>query len=607
MSKRKSSFLVEEVLPDDDKLGYRSNVWRNMMEKYSKIVSKEELDISNIINALDYDQSDESRVSDVESVGNVDSDQENREELSKQLTSVVEKRKQVWQQTGLEKMMSSIEDQTNRFNLLSHEKVENWLNNRSNGAALEMTQGHETLMTEKNEEGDRMRFHRKQQLTVSAKDDADSLYSVDTAKYILSNKAKQKGYSKIKVTTMIKSYTITNNANNSGQQRLHSISSFPAIEEEHPTVRPLCKSDSNFPAAEVKNVPKHVTFRAPELTKNVTESVARAAKDNKRKKVFKKTMKKKPANSKAANTRCATASEQLEEALKNACTVKKIPLTKSKKKNIHWKETSLRKSASSSNNSDSSSSSDDEANEVFLRSKAKPVVPPKRELRRRVPRVSSGSEYSEHSPRKPAKKMSPRKKFVESPNKVIDKDLVTPFQAICLSPRKNKNKAREKLNCTTQNDQTTNLTTLFSAANDKITNSTKINDVTSSSSSSFLDSTNRGRNRSIFPDQARCLVIYEPKTIRPGLSNEERIRITMSDLNLKNVTKKRHLDKFTKFSCVIHPNSSVRFFPSDSEEDEPSPVSNAGNEDESFDECDPILTFNPRFTDRLNVMECMYE
>lgn len=200
--------------------------------------------MDEVIEAYDENASDKSLVSDVESVSDADSAQENREEISKQLSIVVPKRQKKWKTTGLARLMGRIEDQTQGGNLLSQQKVEEWLVGRFPGMEKHITKGQETLMSERNEDGDRMRFHRKQQVTVASKKDSDSLYSLDTTKYILSNAAK-KTYSKV-VTTTIEQYTL--NASNGPPPKLHSISAFPAIEANPLSTlklgRNVSKSDS---------------------------------------------------------------------------------------------------------------------------------------------------------------------------------------------------------------------------------------------------------------------------------------------------------------------------------------------------------------------------
>lgn len=476
-----------------------------------------------------------------------------------------------------------------------------------------------------------MKFHRKQHLTVSTKDDEDSLYSVDTAKYILSNKNKN-SRSQIKVyKQVIKHYTMINTApgaNGTAHPKLHSISEIPVIPEEslslsaaHADVRHRSDSAIETGGTSLEQSSKVASDRMPSKSSNSRAPTSR-------KKVLKKTMKKKPAAKERSVTptksRAATKSPPakiMERALRNGAKVKKVeprqPKT-AKNRRIHWKETSIsersmtRGKSRNSDSSSSSSSEDEDNNEVFTRSKSRQKSPPK--TRRRPTRRMNDSSASEASPPKPQtpprrRAPSPSKPSKQTRSKNLDKELVAPFEAITLSPRK-------RLDLTTNNpiDQTTNMTALFSGANEKITNSTEINATASNpGATSFANSTATNRANRIpgFPDRSRCLVIYEPPQIQPELPGDARVRIQMPDLNLAGVTKPRHLEKFSKFSYLIHPNSSVHFFPSDSEEDEPTPppaVSvNSSDEDISYDDDDPILTFNPRFTDRLNVVEVRHD
>ncbi|XP_058461942.1 DNA ligase 1-like [Malaya genurostris] len=598
---KKIPVVVEAVLPEDNILATRSGIWRTIMDKYSKTGDTKDFKFNDIDKLYGEPSDENQQANEVESSDGDDSDQENREEMNKQLSVVVEKRKRRWQRSGLSKLMESIEDQSQQFNMLSQEKVENWLSSQFDGIAREMTQGQETVMTERNEDGDRMRFHRKQQLTVSTKDDEDSLFSVDTAKYILSNRGKNNSYSKVRVTTTIQQFTLaTRNSNGKLHPKLHSISAFPAINEEHlPSLgvnRAVAKSDSVFETAESQSFMNDSELKLAMKPLKRTPP-AEVDKKSKRKKVFKKTMKKRSSSRKGSkSSKASSASREYEQALQSGACVKKVPLVKSKKKQIRWMETSYSELSPRNNkkDDDADSSSSSEPDEVFTRSKAKQKTPPKRELRRR-----RRTSESDSSPRK--KPHSPRQKTA------IERSLVAPFEAICLSPTKKSPKARERLDFTAQIDQTTNMTALFMAANDKITNSTEINNVTSCcstyiSNTTAIPSRSWGRN-----DQTRCLLVYKPRQIEPNCAADERIRITVDDLDLANVTKPRHLEKFKKFNYLIHPNSSVRFYPSDSEEDIPqtgqSTATSMTDEDESFDEDDPILTFNPRNTDRLNVME----
>ncbi|KAL9693000.1 hypothetical protein quinque_012285 [Culex quinquefasciatus] len=383
------------------------------MDKFSKKEESVELDIDAAINSLDYEVSDDSEISDVvESGVEEDSDQENREELNKQLVQVVSKRKPIWQRNGLHKLMTSIEDPTVQINMLSHEKVENWLLNRSAAAGSlnrEISQGQETTILEKT-------------------DDEDSLYSVDTAKLHFV-KQEQNSRSQIKVyKQVIKQYTMistANGANGTAHPKLHSISNFPIIPEEqlslsatHADVRH--RSDSAIETGggtSMEQMSKLVSDRDPSKSSNTRAPAAS------RKKVFKKTMKKKP-------------------------TAKERSVTPTKPR------TANNKSSPPAQKS-----------------------PPKRETRRRPTRRNNASSNSESSPPKaqtPPRRQPTPTKSRQLRSKNLEKDLVAPFEAISLSPRK-------RLDLTTNNtiNQTTNMTALFSGANEKITNSTEINATTS--------------------------------------------------------------------------------------------------------------------------------
>ncbi|XP_062548601.1 uncharacterized protein LOC134213504 isoform X2 [Armigeres subalbatus] len=665
MDKMKESFSLEDVLPDDNRLGERGKTWKSFMEKYSKTEEDNGLVIDGVCDVLlDYEPSDQSDASDVETdAGCEDTENfelENREEIDEQLKQVVATRKRNWAQNGLLKLMESIEDPCQ--NMLSHEKVEQWLFGQK--GPFDVTQANETVMTERNADGDRMKYHRKQQVTVSRSvDDADSLYSVDTAKYILQNKRDRNTTSKIKVTTMIKKYTISTNNSNTLAYRpnLHSIGSFPIIEElpSASVIPKPSKSESAFGTGDdlgLERLHERSTVSHPS---GLIKSPG-ATQPEKRKKVFKKTVKKSTLKS-PSNRGSTVGLKQYENALKSCISVKKVPILKTRR--IHWQETSNIAESSSDENDDdvftktnrtidnvqpkrnrpketkhSSSETSELSPRKNLASSGKPHNPRKhvdQDLQKSPNRLNSSEETEEmcvRTTRSKAKgqtkqvqrpkvknskssrsEMSPRKKaviaekIIKSPRKLVDQDLVMPFEAICLSPTKRalKQQATQPTNNTI--DQTTNLTALFSGANDKITNSTEIANNTTANSSRSKKSTSR--SASGFPDVSNSIVVYEPKAIQPGIGPNESIRITHADLKLDGVTKRRHLEKFKKFNHIIHPNSTVRFFPSDSEDDGPSTnmtTTNTDTDDESFDEDDPILTFNPRQVDRLNVLEFPY-
>lgn len=587
MSKRKPSFEVEEVLPDDEQLGARSVMWKNFMDKYSKPCGEDDMVLETVCEMLDRDISDHSNASDVQSDTDVEDEHYvknfTREDCQNQLAQAVAKRKRVWATSGLMELMLAVEDGPN---LPSHLKVEKWLFNQNTGP-FDMTQNRETIVTERNADGDRMRFSRKEEVTISRDaDDADSLSTVDEKKYILQNVKDRNVTSKIKV---IQTFRIkTNSSANAFAMRpkLHSISSFPALEEE-PTastswLHKTSKSDSAFETGEdqsqnrSREPPSRKTFPAP-----VPASVLQPSRDSRRKKVFKKTVKKKSAvKSPSKRGSPGRSAQQYETALQHCGAVRKVATRR-----IHWQETSL-----------IAESSSDESDQVFRVTRSKTKASPKRELR------SKSSSRSSVTPEISPRKQSPRKKVI-SPRKTVDRELVGNFNAICLSPRKkpvNLPQQRQQRTPPSQArvDQASNLTELFSRANEKIANSTTVGFNTTTFS-----------NRSMIPDPTQGIVVFKPQTIQSEAGADARIRITTKDLELTKVTKTRHLESFQKFSHMIHPNSSVLFFPSDSEDDEPLATQTTTTNtdgDLSYDDDDPILTFKPRSTGRLNVMEYRY-
>uniref|UniRef100_A0A4Y0BKN8 Uncharacterized protein n=1 Tax=Anopheles funestus TaxID=62324 RepID=A0A4Y0BKN8_ANOFN len=206
---------VGEVLPNDEDLGRRNCRWRELVQKYENSTqhqSDHSMDIDTAMVMLDQEMSDESSVSDViEASSEEQSTEENPEEIKRQLKVAVPLRKQAWEANGLKEILDD-----NEFRMLSHEKVENWLRNHMHSITAHYN----------------VHYQTEQVTTVTETQmdaDADSLYSVDTAQYIRSNKQIS---NKLKVTTMIKQYSVT-----SSVRRLTSLG---LIHDEQ-------KADTEFP------------------------------------------------------------------------------------------------------------------------------------------------------------------------------------------------------------------------------------------------------------------------------------------------------------------------------------------------------------------------
>lgn len=573
MAKRKSIFEVDQLLPNDEQLGARTVTWKSFMDKYTKNNEEEEILLEKVCEMLDYDASDQSNASDVQTDPDADDEnfekEFNREVVENQLVEEVARRKSVWETSGLMKLMKAVEESPN---MPSHLKVEKWLFNQNTGP-FDLTQNSETIVTERNADGDRMRYSRKQEVTISRDvDDADSLSTVDEKNYILQNTKDRNVTSKIKV---IQTFRIkTNSATAFAMQpNLHAISNFP-IHEDEPTTsinwlnKPIAlRSDSAFQTGEDQLQTR--LFRRF----NPAPAALPSSSDNRRKKVFKKTVKKK-SNLKSPSKKEMSGTQQYESALQSCAIVKKVPTRR-----IHWQEMSL-----------IAESSSDESDKVIVRntrSKAKSTQSPQRVLR-------SKSITPEVSPRK----LTSRRR-IASPRKTVDRELVGTFNSICLSPTKKlPNRHLKQLPPRrASTEQNANLTALFSKTNEKIANSTISNNTTTFS------------NKSMVLDASQGIAVFKPKAIQSEVAPDARVRITSKDLELANVSKARHLKSFQKFDYLIHPNSTVLFFPSDSEDDEPLATQTTTTNtdgDLSFDEDDPILTFKPRSTGRLNVMEYRY-
>uniref|UniRef100_A0A182QCG4 Uncharacterized protein n=1 Tax=Anopheles farauti TaxID=69004 RepID=A0A182QCG4_9DIPT len=231
MSTEAKTSNVEDVLPNDEELGTRNCHWRKLLKKYedaSEGQSQHSMDIETAMELLDQDMSEESSVNDVhEDPPEVPSDDEG-DTIKRQLMAVIPLRKQQWKENGLKEILDD-----NEFRMLSKEKVENWLQNSMH-----------TITGQYN-----VHHHAEEVTTVmetQIEGDEDSLYSVDTAQYIRTNKQIK---SKVKVTTMIKRYSVTSSTqrcNNFGiipdePQRCHSVPSTkkPTSPNKSPTEREI--------------------------------------------------------------------------------------------------------------------------------------------------------------------------------------------------------------------------------------------------------------------------------------------------------------------------------------------------------------------------------
>ncbi|XP_052902102.1 uncharacterized protein LOC128309696 [Anopheles moucheti] len=546
---------VGEVLPNDEELGRRNCRWRELVHKFEDTTqsqSDHSMDIETAMVMLDQEMSDESSVSDVvEASSEEQSTEENPEEIKRQLKATIPLRKQGWEANGLKEILDD-----NEFRMLSHEKVENWLRNHMHSIT-----GHYNV-----------HYQTEQVTTVTETQmdaDADSLYSVDTAQYIRSNKQIS---NKLKVTTMIKQYSVTSSVRR--YTSLNHIHDAQNANEETtrlslPLPRALTKSDS---ACDLKKAlplydyaPRQTIAADKHHRRAIAPSCEPTTDRRNRRKVFKKTNPRKKqitSTDRPLGSSPTTAKQHrydpeqvYAKALEQCARMKKT-------KPISQRKVSKRFANRMKNSSSSSCSSESDTDEVFF-------VP----ARERPPISSRVKPIAQTangiSTEQPMAVTPPEKNLTPSKTSPTERELVEPLESITLSVSKR------------QRAQPAGPVAAAPCLSEPAKKRVNIH----------WDG--------CYHEQG--LVIYQPKMIHPDVPTTDRIVLRMEDLTLTGVTKQRHLDKFREFACRIHPNSTVCFYPSESSEEENDADVTAT--DNSYDDDDPILTFRPQNSKRLNVVE----
>ncbi|XP_053693595.1 uncharacterized protein LOC128741654 isoform X2 [Sabethes cyaneus] len=427
-----------------------------------------------------------------------------------QQLSGIPKKKRCWDKPCVPQCVEKFEDQSTKLNELSQKKVENWLADNFPGVEQTNPQAPKMAMCELNRNCDEIKLQLEQNMAVSNNDDEDSLLSVDTAKYILSNRNKSNNINKVRATTTIQQFALASNRTTNAKLSLINLNRNVT---KTPPLAMYKESRGEKSSAMYKQHVSTSRYSTPEKDRT-----------RKRRKVFKKT--------------------EYEKSLQKKYHVTKISPMKSAGKQMQWIESNLPKSTGTSSSED----------ETLVRKQ------PRRTRRRR-----SVTQKALKGDASPCRKSGSSEWFEES------------------------------------------LESIASSHEDTMPHSSKINN-------SNLNTTRNSsicRSNSIY-DPARSILVYVPRQIEPSLPSSDRIRVTVKDLDLSQVTKPHHLQEFQKFNYLIHPNSTVRFYPSDSDDDFPKPALSAkllqmiAEDSESFDEDDPILVYNPRTLNRLNLREIPY-
>ncbi|XP_040166120.1 uncharacterized protein LOC120901854 [Anopheles arabiensis] len=574
---------VEEVLPNDEDLGRRNCNWRELLRKYEEPIgstenpSDQSMDIDTAMVMLDQEMSDESSVSDVvEASTEEQSAEENPEEIKQQLRRAVPLRQREWEANGLKEILDD-----NEFRMVSHEKVENWLRN------------HMHTIT-----GNYNVHYQTQQVTTVTETrmdaDADSLYSVDTAQYIRSNKQIS---NKLKVTTMIKQYSVTSSVRRltslgigfEEQQKADAQAARLSLEQ-----RVHRKSDS---ACDTNNPPRprynyHPGQKIPPAQHHRPSGLAalEPPKDRpNRRKVFKKTVPRKRPGASGVNRsfdRASPSSKKQQQPYDQdqvyAKALEQCARIKKNKAFCRRKVSKRAAAASRMQNTSTSSSSDSDSDEVFF-------APVASSRGHRAPNAASirPTKSAQHTVQpQPPLVVTPEKSVTPRKTSPTEREILEPFQSITLSASKRPRPHHPE---------------------------------SSAIGPPKPVRLNEQERKRVGIQRDGCyhdegLVIYRPKAIRPNCPTTTRINLRAKDLTLTGVTKQRHLDKFQHFNYNIHPNSTVCFYPSESSDSAddrdngggdgaPEAKLNGTANDTSYDDDDPILTFHPRNTKLLNVVE----
>uniref|UniRef100_A0A182P3G5 Uncharacterized protein n=1 Tax=Anopheles epiroticus TaxID=199890 RepID=A0A182P3G5_9DIPT len=563
MSNDAKTTNVEEVLPNDEDLGKRNCRWRELVGKFEDSTeanpSDQSMDIDMAMVMLDQEMTNESTVSDiVEASSSEESAEEDPEEIKLQLQKAVPLRQRQWEANGLKEILDD-----NEFRMLSQEKVENWLRN------------HMHTIT-----GNYNVHYQTQQVTTVTETrmdaDADSLYSVDTAQYIRSNKQIS---NKLKVTTMIKRYSVT-----SSVRRLTTLGI--GLDEQQKQDAQVARL--SLPAPRTRSQTKEMYDALKNegmLRYNPPQKISpeQPPKNQRnRRKVFKKTIpRKRPGASCSADRSFQHSSpgnqQQRQQPFdRDQMYAKALAECARLKKNkpAYRRKVSKRFANRMQNASSTTSSSDTDSDDVFF-------APVSASSRLKQPAATPQTNKPQ-SPSTPSILKTPEKNVSPSKTSPTERAILEPFQSITLSASKRAKPAGP---------------------------------VCAKPGRSGPAKKRVGIQRDgCYHEEG--LIIYRPKTIRPNCPATERINLRVHDLTLTGVTKQRHLDKFQDFNYNIHPNSTVSFYPSDSSDSSEENGAAGGSaskgklngtaNDTSLDDDDPILTFRPRDTNMLNVVEIVH-
>lgn len=179
---KKTSF--EDLLPDEECVLKRAKIWSEMFDKYETLPDNEEesvlvTDIPDKFKPLKEESAESISPSEFEDKEHDDDPDFDVENVFSQTMPLIEKRKRKWKQNGTDDMLKDFFYRTER----QKEKVSNWLLDDTNMFNENSSKLPNICLDQ---------FMQEKKVVVEEFSDEQSLDSVDTGKYILSNRKNRK-------------------------------------------------------------------------------------------------------------------------------------------------------------------------------------------------------------------------------------------------------------------------------------------------------------------------------------------------------------------------------------------------------------------------------
>ncbi|XP_058056550.1 uncharacterized protein LOC131207932 [Anopheles bellator] len=543
MASKTSNINISQVIPKNEQIIERNLIWRRLFEKFSDITLDEEdpgMAASELTNAAQNqastEQADESNASDVEEVEEADCNSSyDTKDADKQLAVALKKRRTEWKRNGLDKVL-----QDNHFDHLNSADMMNWLNDCVAGQSKVMNRVKETRFT--HHDGDNtMDASCANNVSVLNSASKQMVSTMKNSNYRFTHGPKKK----IVVHEMVKSTFTT----------LYS--------EDCAELERMFGFDFG-----------HSLIREPKPSKQVTFGTI----------------------GKLANPQIKDPYEvQCQQARK--LRVRNIaPINKSGKNESTNKLTNLMQADNSSSEDKENCSDSDESsprkpiNRVVKAAAHKQASYNKVALKKSHKTTASGNKTISATSMKATKEPAHGRDDADS-----DSDHV-------LASLKKKSNRRQRA-------RKVKVKMLSSSSDSERDTKTTVNHTDLGKAIPVTDDRKNGSKSSVAPPQdcngkavcsemphyelpvpngqpKRGIVIYRPKQVQHGLLPTAQMQLASKNLDLTGIGSETKRKKFDNFSRIIHPNSTIVYYISESEDE-------SDSEDDSLDDEDLLKTFRP--------------